>query len=65
MCIRDRYLSHHLQNLVYGPLPAGHERKFYAKGETTTEKETFCEEKNVSFDGENYCTETLLKMGGI
>ena len=59
----SEYLSHHLQNLVYGPLPAGHERKFYAKGETTTEKETFCEEKNVSFDGENYCTETLAEDG--
>jgi len=35
----QEYLEHHLQNLVYGPLPAGHERKFYAKGSDETTKE--------------------------
>ena len=33
----QEYLEHHLQNLVYGRLPEGHERKFYAKGETDEE----------------------------
>ena len=35
----QEYLEHHLQNLVYGRLPEGHERKFYAKGETDEEKQ--------------------------
>ena len=34
----QEYLEHHLQNLVYGPLPAGHERKFYTKGDDETTK---------------------------
>ena len=44
----QEYLEHPLQNLVFGPLPEGHERKFYSKGETTSEKEIYCQDKNSS-----------------
>ena len=48
----QEYLEHHLQNLVFGPLPEGHERKFYSKGETAAEKEIYCQDKNMDYDGE-------------
>ena len=59
----QEYLEHHLQNLVYGPLPAGHERKFYAKGSDEAGKETYCQDKNLNYDGEKYCKETLAEDG--
>ena len=59
----QEYLEHHLQNLVFGPLPEGHERKFYSKGETTSEKEIYCQDKNMDYDGEKYCKETLSQDG--
>ena len=59
----QEYLEHHLQNLVYGPLPAGHERKFYAKGSDEAGKEVYCQDKNLNYDGEKYCNETLAENG--
>ena len=59
----QEYLEHHLQNLVYGPLPAGHERKLYSKGEDEATKEAYCQEKNLDYDGEKYCKETLTEDG--
>ena len=59
----QEYLEHHLQNLVYGPLPAGHERKFYSKGEDEAAKELYCQNKNLDYDGEKYCKETLAEDG--
>ena len=59
----QEYLEHHLQNLVFGPLPEGHERKFYSKGETASEKEIYCQDKNMDYDGEKYCKETLSQDG--
>ena len=59
----QEYLEHHLQNLVFGPLPEGHERKFYSKGETAAEKEIYCQDKNMDYDGEKYCKETLSQDG--
>ena len=59
----QEYLEHHLQNLVFGPLPGGHERKLYSKGETASEKEIYCQNKNMDYDGENYCKETLSQDG--
>ena len=59
----QEYLEHHLQNLVYGPLPAGHERKFYAKGSDEAGKEVYCQDKNLNYDGEKYCNETLTENG--
>ena len=59
----QEYLEHHLQNLVYGPLPAGHERKFYAKGSDEATKEAYCQGKNLDYDGEKYCKETLTEDG--
>ena len=59
----QEYLEHHLQNLVYGPLPAGHERKLYSKGEDEAIKEAYCQEKNLDYDGEKYCKETLTEDG--
>ena len=59
----QEYLEHHLQNLVYGPLPAGHERKLYSKGEDEATKEAYCQEKNLDYDGAKYCKETLTEDG--
>ena len=59
----QEYLEHHLQNLVYGPLPAGHERKLYSKGSDETTKEAYCQSKNLDYDGEKYCKETLAEDG--
>ena len=59
----QEYLAHHLQNLVYGPLPEGHERKFYAKGDSSTEKDTYCQDKGMDYDGSKYCKETLTEDG--
>ena len=59
----QEYLAHHLQNLVYGPLPEGHERKFYAKGDTSAEKDTYCQNKEMDYDGSKYCKETLTEDG--
>ena len=59
----QEYLEHHLQNLVYGPLPAGHERKLYSKGNDETAKEAYCQSKNLDYDGEKYCKETLTEDG--
>ena len=59
----QEYLEHHLQNLVYGPLPAGHERKLYSKGSDETTKEAYCQSKNLDYDGEKYCKETLTEDG--
>jgi len=59
----QEYLAHHLQNLVYGPLPEGHERKFYAKGDSSAEKDTYCQDKGMDYDGSKYCKETLTEDG--
>ena len=60
----QEYLEHHLQNLVYGRLPEGHERKFYAKGETDEEKTAYCQDdKGMNYDGDKYCKETLTEDG--
>ena len=60
----QEYLEHHLQNLVYGRLPEGHERKFYAKGETDEEKTAYCQDdKSMNYDGDKYCKETLTEDG--
>ena len=59
----QEYLEHHLQNLVYGPLPAGHERKFYSKGDDEVSKQAYCQDKNLSYDGDKYCKEALSENG--
>ena len=60
----QEYLEHHLQNLVYGRLPEGHERKFYAKGKTDEEKTAYCQDdKGMNYDGDKYCKETLTEDG--
>ena len=59
----QEYLEHHLQNLVYGPLPAGHERTRYSKGEDEATKEADSQEKNLDYDREKYCKETLTEDG--
>ena len=60
----QEYLEHHLQNLVYGRLPEGHERKFYAKGKTDEEKTAYCQDdKSMNYDGDKSCKETLTEDG--
>ena len=61
----QEYLEHHLQNLVFGPLPEGYERKFYSKGETAAEKEIYCQDKNMDYDGEKSVSYTHLTLPTI
>ena len=61
----QEYLEHHLQNLVYGPLPAGHERKFYSKGEDEATKETYCQDKGLSTTVKAIARKHLQKTAGI
>ena len=53
----QEYLAHHLQNLVYGPLPEGMKESFMLRRHFR-EKDTYCQNKEMDYDGSKYCKET-------